>query len=57
MLQVTYRKCGIKLTHIWFASEEEINSDAYRDSCGDLIFLHGVYIMPQGGYFIQNSNH
>lgn len=49
MLTVTYRKHGIKLSHVWFASEEEIFSGAYKEGSGNLIFLHGTMTAPHGG--------
>ena len=41
MLNITYRKYGIRLTHCWFASQEDIDSEAFRKDAGDMIFLHG----------------
>lgn len=49
MLSVTYRKHGIRLTHIWFATDEEIRNKAYKKGAGDLIFLHGSNVEPDKG--------
>lgn len=38
MVTVTYRKKGIRLTHVWFASESELASCA---DGADLLFVHG----------------
>lgn len=50
MLAVTYRKHGIRLTHVWFVDDEDVVSDDYRkDVGGDLIFLHGTRANPAEG--------
>jgi hypothetical protein len=49
MLSVTYRKHGIKLTHVWFTTDSEIESQDYLKNAGDLIFLHGSNVEPAGG--------
>ena len=46
MLSITYRKFGIRLTHIYFADDREIHCNTYRNEVGDIIFLHGVKIEP-----------
>lgn len=57
MLTVTYRKKGIKLSHVWFSTPEEIISQEYWKNAGDLIFLHGSTTEPWGGtlYTIQHT--
>jgi hypothetical protein len=57
MLSVTYRKHGIKLTHIYFASDSEIENQDYLKNAGDLVFLHGSTVEPVGGYCIPNNIH
>ena len=42
MVVVTYRKKGIKITHVWFASQEQINTLPFLNNAGDLVYLHGV---------------
>ena len=44
MLQTTYRKLGIKLTHVWFSSESEsynlVTSSTNKNT--DIFFVHGT---------------
>lgn len=42
MLQVTYKKNGLKVSHVWFASEVEIVEEQYRRQKSDIYYLHGV---------------
>lgn len=51
MLKVTYRKKGIKLSHVWFATDGQITSGEFRQDCGDIIYLHGINAKsaPEGG--------
>ena len=42
MLTVTYLKHGIRLSHIWFATAEQIENGSFFRHAGDLAFLHGV---------------
>lgn len=49
-MTVTYRKYGIRLSHVWFASEREILDGSFKNDAGDLIFLHGASCAPPGGY-------
>ncbi len=41
MLSVMYRKMGVRLTHVYFATEAEVDS-VHNNAAGDVIFLHGV---------------
>ena len=42
MLQSSYRRKGIKLSHVWFASSEDLNNQSFRCSKADIYYLHGV---------------
>lgn len=57
MLTVTYKKHGIRLSHVWFADESEISNKEYFRNAGDLIFLHETAIKPENGtlYTTQNT--
>lgn len=57
MLTVTYRKYGIRLSHVWFASEKEILDGNFKKNAGDLIFLHGASCEPFEGrlYTVQHT--
>lgn len=56
MLKVTYRKYGIRLSHVYFASEKDIRKNIFEKESGDLIFLHGCADNSvRGGYCIQPS--
>lgn len=49
MLNVSYRKHGIKLAHVWFADENEANNVYKMKDIADLIFLHGTNVQPKNG--------
>ena len=42
MLQVTYRKKGIKLSHVWFAKREQLEKRQFFQQKADLYYLHGI---------------
>ena len=51
MLQVSYRKKGITISHVWFANEEEIKQKTYKDMQADLYYLHGItFAIADKGY-------
>ena len=56
MLSVTYGKFGLKLTHIYFATEEEIKSNSILKSAGDIVFLHGSLVQPVSGVLYTKQN-
>lgn len=41
MVLTTYRKKGIRLTHVWFASAEEVSALRKKEVGTDLLFVHG----------------
>ena len=49
MLKITYRTHGIRLTHVWFANEAQIENREYCKRTGDIVFLHGVNTSSRGG--------
>lgn len=56
MLAVTYRKHGIRLSHVWFATQQDIDSGRYRAEKTDLIFLHGVSNVHEGGTLLSTQH-
>lgn len=49
MLTVSYKKHGIRLAHIWFATDNEANEVYKLKNIADLIFLHGTNTVPDNG--------
>ncbi len=56
MLQVTYKKHGLKVSHVWFATEVEIENNLYRNQISDLYFIHGYKNSLVKYKGIQKSN-
>ncbi len=56
MLTVTYRKHGIRLSHVWFATENEILNKEYFRNAGDLIFLHETKCTPDKAILYTTQN-
>ena len=52
MLLTTYKKKGIRLTHVWFASAEEVSALRKKGVGTDLLFVHGSQYagMPHSVY-------
>lgn len=51
MLQVSYKKRGINISHVWFATEEEIKQKSYTDTQADLFYIHGTpFVIATEGY-------
>lgn len=54
MIQATYQKKGIRLTHVWFADENEV-SELLRHSSGtDLLFFHAVQFRKSAFSFLHS---
>ena len=49
MLTVSYKKHGIRLGHVWFATEDEAKEVYKFKNVADLIFLHGTNVEPSNG--------
>lgn len=47
MIIATYKKFGIRLGHVWFATQEElVTNSKMKKAKADLVCVHGVYLSP-----------
>lgn len=56
MLTVTYRKHGVRLSHVYFADSEQVRKGEFKKKAGDLVFLHGASIPPDKGELLTTQN-
>ena len=41
MVEATYKKKGVRISHIWFCSDIDKYFDSHNP-CGDIVFFHGI---------------
>lgn len=57
MLVVKYKKYGISLAHVWFATDHEIMNKMYKSQKADIYYLHGIDLESvEKGYLLKKQN-
>ena len=56
MLVVTYKKKGIRLSHVCFVTQEDVNNNSFRSIKSDIVYLYGLPVYPRRCQFLRNQN-